>query len=72
MIHVYQGKPLLVSWTFLASSAFTVVVQNSVPVARTGRATTTQQFIRQVGAALGVSAFVLGAFFDFAFFLILK
>jgi EmrB/QacA subfamily drug resistance transporter len=43
------------------SPALTVVVQNSVPVARMGSATTSQQFIRQVGAALGVSAFVLAA-----------
>jgi hypothetical protein len=28
---------------------------------RTGSATTSQQFVRQVGAALGVSAFVLAA-----------
>jgi EmrB/QacA subfamily drug resistance transporter len=45
----------------LVSPALTVVVQNSVPVARMGSATTSQQFIRQVGAALGVSAFVLAA-----------
>jgi EmrB/QacA subfamily drug resistance transporter len=45
----------------LLSPALTVVVQNSVPVARMGSATTSQQFIRQVGAALGVSAFVLAA-----------
>jgi MFS family permease len=45
----------------LISPALTVVVQNSVPVARMGSATTSQQFIRQVGAALGVSAFVLAA-----------
>jgi hypothetical protein len=38
-----------------------VVVQNSVRVARMGSATTSQQFVRQVGAALGVSAFVLAA-----------
>ena len=43
------------------SPALTVVVQNSVPVARMGSATTSQQFVRQVGAALGVSAFVLAA-----------
>jgi EmrB/QacA subfamily drug resistance transporter len=43
------------------SPALTVVVQNSVPVARMGSATTSQQFIRQVGAALGVSSFVLAA-----------
>ncbi len=35
-------------------------MQNSVPVAQMGSATTSQQFIRQVGDALGVSAFVLG------------
>ena len=45
----------------LLSPALTVVVQNSVPVSRMGSATTSQQFIRQVGAALGVSAFVLAA-----------
>ena len=45
----------------LISPALTVVVQNSVPVARMGSATTSQQFIRQVGAALGVSSFVLSA-----------
>ena len=43
------------------SPALTVVGQNSVPVARMGSATTSQQFVRQVGAALGVSAFVLAA-----------
>jgi len=45
----------------LLSPALTVVVQNSVPVARMGSATTSQQFIRQIAAALGVSAFVLAA-----------
>ena len=45
----------------LLSPALTVVVQNSVPVARMGSATTSQQFIRQVGAALGISAFVIAA-----------
>ena len=45
----------------LLSPALTVVVQNSVPVAQMGSATTSQQFIRQVGAALGVSSFVLAA-----------
>src|SRR5438128_2783402 len=45
----------------LLSPALTVVVQNSVPVTRMGSATTSQQFIRQLGAALGVSAFVLAA-----------
>jgi EmrB/QacA subfamily drug resistance transporter len=45
----------------MLSPALTVVVQNSVPVARMGSATTSQQFIRQVGAALGVSSFVLAA-----------
>jgi MFS family permease len=45
----------------LISPALTVVVQNSVPIARMGSATTSQQFIRQIGAALGVSAFVLAA-----------
>ena len=45
----------------LLSPSLTVVVQNSVPVAQMGSATTSQQFIRQVGAALGVSAFVLAA-----------
>ena len=36
----------------LLSPALTVVVQNSVPLARMGSATTNQQFVRQVGAAL--------------------
>lgn len=45
----------------LITPALTVVVQNSVPVRQMGSATTSQQFIRQVGAALGVSAFVLAA-----------
>ncbi|MFL6513389.1 MAG: MFS transporter [Chthoniobacterales bacterium] len=45
----------------LISPALTVVVQNSVPIARMGSATTSQQFVRQIGAALGVSAFVLAA-----------
>ena len=45
----------------MLSPALTVVVQNSVPVARMGSATTSQQFVRQIGAALGVSAFVLAA-----------
>jgi EmrB/QacA subfamily drug resistance transporter len=45
----------------LISPALTVVVQNSVPIARMGSATTSQQFVRQVGAALGVSTFVLAA-----------
>ena len=45
----------------LLSPALTVVVQNSVPVTRMGSATTSQQFVRQIGAALGVSAFVLAA-----------
>jgi EmrB/QacA subfamily drug resistance transporter len=45
----------------MISPALTVVVQNSVPIARMGSATTSQQFIRQVGAALGVSTFVLSA-----------
>jgi hypothetical protein len=35
------------------------VVQNSVPVARMGSVTTNQQFIRQIGAAFGVSSFGL-------------
>ena len=35
--------------------------RNSVPVARMGSATTSQHFIRQMGAALGVSPFVLSA-----------
>src|SRR5436309_14083825 len=46
---------------FPPSPALTVVVQNSVPVARMGSATTSQQFIRQIAAALGVTAFVLAA-----------
>ena len=45
----------------MISPALTVVVQNSVPIARMGSATTSQQFVRQIGAALGVSTFVLAA-----------
>lgn len=45
----------------MISPALTVVVQNSVPISRMGSATTSQQFVRQIGAALGVSAFVLAA-----------
>jgi len=45
----------------MLSPSLTVVVQNSVPIARMGSATTSQQFVRQIGAALGVSAFVLAA-----------
>jgi hypothetical protein len=55
VIHVYRGK------TFFTSPALTVVVQNRVPVAPMGSATTSQQFIREIGAALGVSSFVLAA-----------
>jgi hypothetical protein len=52
----------------LLSPALTVVVQNSVPVAQMGSATTISafsvsvaSFSSSVGAALGVSAFVLAA-----------
>src|SRR5690349_21884515 len=45
----------------LLSPALTVVVQNSVPVARMGSATTRQQFIRQIGDPLGISSCVLAA-----------
>lgn len=45
----------------LLSPGLTVVVQNSVEVRRMGSATTSQQFTRQVGAALGVACFVLAA-----------
>lgn len=45
----------------LLSPALTAVVQNSVPVACVGSATTSQQFVRQLGAALGVSSFILAA-----------
>lgn len=45
----------------MLSPGLTVVVQNSVAVARMGGATTSQQFLRQIGAALGVSTFVLAA-----------
>jgi EmrB/QacA subfamily drug resistance transporter len=68
MIAFEHGLPWVVAASLvsgagmgLISPALTVVVQNSVPVARMGSATTSQQFIRQVGAALGVSAFVLAA-----------
>ena len=43
------------------SPGLTTAVQNSVEVRRMGSATTSQQFARQVGAALGVAAFVLAA-----------
>lgn len=45
----------------LATPGLTTTVQNSVEVRRMGSATTSQQFVRQVGAALGVSSFVLAA-----------
>lgn len=45
----------------LLSPGLTVVVQNSVDVKRMGSATTSQQFLRQIGAALGVTVFVLAA-----------
>ena len=43
------------------SPGLTTAVQNSVEVRRMGSATTSQQFVRQLGAALGVAAFVLAA-----------
>ncbi|MEA3198900.1 MAG: hypothetical protein QOE90_328 [Thermoplasmata archaeon] len=43
----------------ILSPGLTVVVQNSVEVRRMASATTSQQFVRQISAALGVSAFVL-------------
>lgn len=43
------------------SPGLTTTVQNSVEVRRMGSATTSQQFVRQLGAALGVAAFVLAA-----------
>ena len=45
----------------MMSPGLTVAVQNSVPVARMGSATTSQQFVRSVSASLGVSTFVLAA-----------
>lgn len=45
----------------VCSPGLTVVVQNSVDVRRMGSATTSQQFVRQIGGAMGVSAFVLVA-----------
>ncbi|HET6405536.1 MAG TPA: MFS transporter [Candidatus Thermoplasmatota archaeon] len=45
----------------LLTPGLTVVVQNSVEVRRMGSATTSQQFTRQVGGALGVACFVLAA-----------
>lgn len=45
----------------ILTPGLTVVVQNSVDVRRMGSATTSQQFVRQIGAALGVSCFVLAA-----------
>lgn len=43
------------------SPGLTTAVQNSVDIRRMGSATTSQQFVRQLGAALGVGAFVLAA-----------
>jgi len=45
----------------LLAPALTVVVQNSVDVSRMGSATTSQQFVRQIGGAIGVTVFVLVA-----------
>ena len=45
----------------VATPGLTTTVQNSVEVRRMGSATTSQQFVRQIGAALGVSSFVLAA-----------
>lgn len=45
----------------ILSPGLTVVVQNSVEVQRMGSATTSQQFSRQLGAALGIAVFVLVA-----------
>ncbi|MHB8606275.1 MAG: MFS transporter, partial [Thermoplasmatota archaeon] len=45
----------------LASPGLTTAVQNSVELRRMGSAATSQQFVRQIGAALGVSSFVLAA-----------
>lgn len=45
----------------ILSPGLTVVVQNSVDLPRMGSATTSQQFARQLGAALGIAVFVLVA-----------
>lgn len=45
----------------LLAPGLTVVVQNSVDVKRMGSATTSQQFVRQLGGAIGVTVFVLAA-----------
>jgi len=45
----------------ILTPGLTVVVQNSVHLARMGAATTSQQFLRQIGAAVGVTVFVLAA-----------
>ncbi len=39
-----------------AMAGFTVVVQNSVPIARLGVATSTLTFLRQIGASVGLAA----------------
>jgi len=63
-----RGLPLACAATLVAGSGMgivtpglTVVVQNSVEVRRMGSATTSLQFTRQVGGALGVTSFVLAA-----------
>ena len=63
-----HGLPAAMGAGFLAgagmgvlSPGLTTTVQNSVQVRQMGSATTSQQFVRQLGAALGVAAFVLAA-----------
>lgn len=45
----------------ILAPGLTVVVQNSVELRRMGSATTSHQFTRQIGAALGISGFALAA-----------
>jgi EmrB/QacA subfamily drug resistance transporter len=63
-----HGLPTVMAAAFLAgagmgvlSPGLTTTVQNSVQVRQMGSATTSQQFVRNLGAALGVAAFLLAA-----------
>ena len=65
MTHLTAGVSDWVLWLWLlilglgigpAMAAFTVVVQNSVPLERLGVATSTLTFLRQIGASVGLAA----------------